>query len=167
MTGHQSDQSLIIVSNRGPAQFELDAHGERTLTRGGGGLVTALSGLVANRDALWIASAMTSEDVIVTDRDEIARRLPEVCKVIVEEGDEGAKHFLLSRIAEIALADGALMDREAEVIHEVAKMLEVPEKAAYAVIVGAAQSVGFRADVKLNRIAAQLRRSLKPRPGPA
>ena len=67
MTGHHSDQSLIIVSNRGPAQFELDAHGERTLTRGGGGLVTALSGLVANRDALWIASAMTPEDVAVTD----------------------------------------------------------------------------------------------------
>ena len=57
MTGHHADQSLIIVSNRGPAQFELDARGERTLTRGGGGLVTALSGLVANRDALWIASA--------------------------------------------------------------------------------------------------------------
>ena len=100
------------------------------------------------------------EDVIVTDREEIARRLPEACKVIVEEGDDGTKQFLLSRIAEIALADGALMDKEAEVIHEIAKMLEVPEKVTYAIIVGAAQSVGFRADIKLNRIAAQLRRSL-------
>ena len=67
MKEHPADQSLIIVSNRGPAQFELDAHGERTLTRGGGGLVTALSGLVADRDALWIASAMTPEDVVVTE----------------------------------------------------------------------------------------------------
>jgi trehalose 6-phosphate synthase len=54
---------LIIVSNRGPAQFERDESGERTVNRGGGGLVTALSGLVAHRDALWIASAMTEEDV--------------------------------------------------------------------------------------------------------
>jgi len=57
---------LIIVSNRGPAQFERDEHGERTVRRGGGGLVTALSGLVRHRDALWIASAMTEEDVAVS-----------------------------------------------------------------------------------------------------
>jgi trehalose 6-phosphate synthase len=58
---------LIIVSNRGPAQFELDGVGERTVRRGGGGLVTALSGLVSHRDALWIASAMTDEDVAVSE----------------------------------------------------------------------------------------------------
>ncbi|HET7510374.1 MAG TPA: trehalose-6-phosphate synthase [Solirubrobacterales bacterium] len=54
---------LIIVSNRGPLQFDRDENGERTVRRGGGGLVTALSGLVSHRDALWIASAMTDEDV--------------------------------------------------------------------------------------------------------
>jgi len=58
---------LIIVSNRGPAQFERDENGERTVRRGGGGLVTALSGLVSHRDALWIASAMTDEDVAVSE----------------------------------------------------------------------------------------------------
>jgi trehalose 6-phosphate synthase len=58
---------LIIVSNRGPAQFERDENGERTVRRGGGGLVTALSGLVSHRDALWIASAMTEEDVAVSE----------------------------------------------------------------------------------------------------
>src|SRR4051794_15318711 len=58
-----ADAPLIIVSNRGPAQFERDEDGERTVRRGGGGLVTALSGLVRHRDALWIASAMTEEDV--------------------------------------------------------------------------------------------------------
>ena len=60
-----TDQRLVIVSNRGPAEFDLDADGERSVRRGGGGLVTALSGLVANRGALWIASAMTDEDVVV------------------------------------------------------------------------------------------------------
>ncbi|HEY8465916.1 MAG TPA: trehalose-6-phosphate synthase [Solirubrobacterales bacterium] len=60
-----SEQRLIIVSNRGPAQFELSESGERTVRRGGGGLVTALSGLVRQRQALWIASAMTEEDAAV------------------------------------------------------------------------------------------------------
>jgi len=58
---------LVIVSNRGPAQFERDEAGERVVTRGGGGLVTALSGLVSHRKALWIASAMTEEDVEVSN----------------------------------------------------------------------------------------------------
>jgi trehalose 6-phosphate synthase len=62
-----SASPLIIVSNRGPAQFELDDDGQRTVRRGGGGLVTALSGLVKHRDALWIASAMTEEDVAVSE----------------------------------------------------------------------------------------------------
>jgi trehalose 6-phosphate synthase len=60
------EERLVIVSNRGPAQFERDAGGQRTVRRGGGGLVTALTGLVAHRGALWIASAMTDEDVAVS-----------------------------------------------------------------------------------------------------
>jgi trehalose 6-phosphate synthase len=59
---------LTIVSNRGPAQYGRDeATGERTIERGGGGLVTALRGLVAHRKALWIASAMSEEDVEVAN----------------------------------------------------------------------------------------------------
>jgi trehalose 6-phosphate synthase len=60
------ERPLIVVSNRGPAQFERDENGQRVLHRGGGGLVTALSGLVSHRSALWIASAMTDEDVAVS-----------------------------------------------------------------------------------------------------
>src|SRR5205085_10619833 len=59
-------ESLVIVANRGPAEFERADDGQRVVRRGGGGLVTALSGLVANRGALWIASAMTDEDVAVS-----------------------------------------------------------------------------------------------------
>jgi trehalose 6-phosphate synthase len=58
-------ERLVIVSNRGPAQFERSETGERVVSRGGGGLVTALTGLVANRGALWIASTMTEEDAEV------------------------------------------------------------------------------------------------------
>ena len=53
---------LVLVSNRGPATFE---NGEAK--RGGGGLVTALQGLVHHRDAVWVASAMSDEDARVSD----------------------------------------------------------------------------------------------------
>jgi trehalose 6-phosphate synthase len=56
------DTPLLLVSNRGPATFERDDDGELQPVRGGGGLVTALKGLVDHRDALWIASSMNEED---------------------------------------------------------------------------------------------------------
>jgi trehalose 6-phosphate synthase len=62
---HLMADELVIVSNRGPAQFERDGDGQRVVRRGGGGLVTALTGLVSHRKALWVASAMTDEDVAV------------------------------------------------------------------------------------------------------
>jgi trehalose 6-phosphate synthase len=55
-------RKLIVVSNRGPASFVRDSSGERVARRGGGGLVTALRGLVSRHDVTWIASAMTDED---------------------------------------------------------------------------------------------------------
>jgi trehalose 6-phosphate synthase len=56
------DTPLLLVSNRGPATFERGDDGELHPVRGGGGLVTALKGLVDHRDALWIASSMNEED---------------------------------------------------------------------------------------------------------
>ena len=49
---------LVLVSNRGPVTFDTDG----SFTRGGGGLVTALTGLASHRHAVWIASAMTEGD---------------------------------------------------------------------------------------------------------
>ena len=60
-----AEERLVIVSNRGPAQYERGPDGERVVQRGGGGLVTALTGLVSHRRALWVASAMTEEDAAV------------------------------------------------------------------------------------------------------
>ena len=62
------DVQLILVSNRGPATFEEDDAGELTAQRGGGGLVTALTGLVHHRDALWIASTMSDADAEMSRR---------------------------------------------------------------------------------------------------
>jgi trehalose 6-phosphate synthase len=61
----ESEHPLVVVSNRGPAEFDRGGRGEREVRRGGGGLVTALTGLVSHRRALWIASAMTDEDLAV------------------------------------------------------------------------------------------------------
>ncbi len=54
-----SSSRLVLVSNRGPVTFQDDG----TLSRGSGGLVTALTGLASHREATWIASAMTDADI--------------------------------------------------------------------------------------------------------
>jgi len=58
--------SVIFLSHRGPVQHDRDDAGERTAGRGGGGLVTALSGLAGRLDdAVWVCAAMTDEDRVV------------------------------------------------------------------------------------------------------
>ena len=58
-------QPLVLVSNRGPVTYQEDG----SVKRGTGGLVTALTGLASHRDAIWIASAMTDEDVEQSERE--------------------------------------------------------------------------------------------------
>jgi trehalose 6-phosphate synthase len=62
------DTPLVLVSNRGPATFARAESGELRARRGGGGLVTALTGLVHHRDAVWVASAMGPEDAEMSER---------------------------------------------------------------------------------------------------
>jgi uncharacterized tellurite resistance protein B-like protein len=106
----------------------------------------------------WFTDEPEAE--IVTDRETIQAQLPETLAAVRELGDLDDRTFILSRLADVALADGALMDAESAVILDIAKQLEVPSKRAYAIMVGAAQSVGFRTDVKLNRMAEEIRRSM-------
>jgi trehalose 6-phosphate synthase len=47
-----------------------DEHGERTTRRGGGGLATALRGVLAQNDVTWIANAMTDEDRVVAHEEQ-------------------------------------------------------------------------------------------------
>ena len=58
-------RELIVVSNRAPVSYRVDADGNRVARRGGGGLVTALRSLVTHHDVTWIASAMSEEDRVV------------------------------------------------------------------------------------------------------
>ena len=55
---------LIVVSNRGPVSYGVE-QGERVAKRGAGGLVTALSGVLAHHEVTWIASALGDEDKAV------------------------------------------------------------------------------------------------------
>jgi trehalose 6-phosphate synthase len=58
-------ERIILVSNRGPVQYGREG-GERTASRGAGGLVTALSGLSSQlQDGVWVCAAMSDEDVVV------------------------------------------------------------------------------------------------------
>jgi len=59
-------RKLIVVSNRGPVSYSREK-GERVSRRGGGGLVTALRGLITHHDVTWVASAMTEEDRAVVE----------------------------------------------------------------------------------------------------
>jgi len=106
----------------------------------------------------WFTDEPESE--IVTDPEAIAAELPAAIAEIRAEAQLYDKSFVLSRLTDIALADGALIDSESAVILDIAKQLDVPTKLAYSIMIGAAQSVGFRSDVKLNRMAEKIRRSM-------
>ncbi len=59
------DLPLVLLSNRGPIKFDRDTTG-RTVARGSGGLVSALSGLAEHlEDAVWVCGAATDEDTAV------------------------------------------------------------------------------------------------------
>src|SRR5215208_3043671 len=60
------ERPLVLVSNRGPATFERNEAGDLVASRGGGGLVTALTGLVEHREAVWVASAMGPADAEIS-----------------------------------------------------------------------------------------------------
>jgi trehalose 6-phosphate synthase len=59
-----ADRALIIAANRAPVTIEQAGDGTLEFQRGGGGLVTALTGLCRYTDATWIACARTEADSV-------------------------------------------------------------------------------------------------------
>ncbi len=55
-------RKLLVVFNRAPVAYAREADGRRVAKRGGGGVVTALGGLLSHHDVTWVASAMSEED---------------------------------------------------------------------------------------------------------
>ncbi len=54
--------TLIIASNRGPIEFQLEEDGTYSTRRGSGGVVTAVGAVSRYSDLIWVASAMTDGD---------------------------------------------------------------------------------------------------------
>ena len=73
------DKNLIVVSNRGPVEFQ-HKNDDIKIKRGAGGLVSTLLPLMETLNGVWIASAMTLGDAVV------AARFPGN-KVPIPEGD--------------------------------------------------------------------------------
>ena len=57
-----SERQLIIASNRGPIEFQVEGDGSLSSQRGGGGVATALTAAGRLVPATWVASAMSEGD---------------------------------------------------------------------------------------------------------
>lgn len=53
---------VLVASNRGPVSYSLDEAGELTARRGGGGLVSGLSAIGPDADAVWVCAALGDGD---------------------------------------------------------------------------------------------------------
>lgn len=62
MEADNQEPLIVIASNRGPYSFKYKKDGELTITRGSGGLVTALGALAERHDVLWVAAALSKHD---------------------------------------------------------------------------------------------------------
>ncbi len=89
MAGEAGGGRLVVVSNRGPVTFSRSGSGERTYSRGAGGLVTALNAVVRrSADAVWIASAQSEEDVRVSEEEPVPYEVEDLSVAFVEHDDE-------------------------------------------------------------------------------
>lgn len=53
---------VLVASNRGPVSYEVQDDGTLKAKRGGGGLVSGLSAIGPDADALWVCSALSDGD---------------------------------------------------------------------------------------------------------
>jgi uncharacterized tellurite resistance protein B-like protein len=107
------------------------------------------------------------EKELVLDPAERQRRWDAALPLIRDQGDDDDRGFIISRLADIALADGKLLEAEAGLILEVAEQIGMAPKRAYAIIVSAAQVVGFRVDAQMKELTRRIRTQLiAPGPGP-
>jgi trehalose 6-phosphate synthase len=91
-------ERIVIVSNRAPVTFSRSESGERTYSRGAGGLVTALNAVSRrSENAVWIASAQGEEDVRVSQ--EPAPYEVEDLRVTLVEHDSASYDLMYNKLA--------------------------------------------------------------------
>lgn len=100
------------------------------------------------------------EQVVPTTAAAIHPGLNRALDLLKSEADTELKHFIVSRWVDIGMADGALLGKEGAKVLELAQRIGVDLSTAHAIVVGAAQAVGFKMDQKLNRAAAELKKNL-------
>jgi trehalose 6-phosphate synthase len=59
---------LVVASNRGPVQFEVDDDGNLTAGRGAGGMVAALGPALAGQAGTWVSAAISEGDRVAARR---------------------------------------------------------------------------------------------------
>ncbi|MDW4908790.1 trehalose-6-phosphate synthase [Streptomyces sp. ADMS] len=62
MASTMGDYRVLVASNRGPVTYEVREDGSLHARRGGGGLVSGLSAIGPDADALWVCSALGDGD---------------------------------------------------------------------------------------------------------
>lgn len=62
MASTQGSAQVLVASNRGPVSYEVREDGTLSAKRGGGGLVSGLSAIGSDADALWVCSALSDGD---------------------------------------------------------------------------------------------------------
>src|SRR2546423_7510094 len=83
---------LVIASNRGPVAFQRGPDGELVPKRGAGGLVTALTHVMADTGGLWLAAAITPGD-----REMVRRQGGEPFEMPVEKGTLRLRYLTFER----------------------------------------------------------------------
>jgi trehalose 6-phosphate synthase len=82
-------ERIVIVSNRGPVTFSRSEAGQRTYSRGAGGLVTALNAVSRRGEGtVWIASAQNEEDVRVAREEPVPYEVEDLRVALVEHDPE-------------------------------------------------------------------------------
>ena len=97
---------------------------------------------------------------ITQDTKNLDKLIAASVKEISQKGDDRHKTFVLSRLADIAIADGKLAKPEAGIIFDIAKDFGIQEKAAYSIVVGGMSQVGLNIDWKMNSLVRELKAKL-------
>jgi len=98
---------------------------------------------------------------VMQDTENLDKLIRTTVKEISEKGDDRHKTFVLSRLADIAIADGKLAKPEAGIIFDIAKDFGIQEKAAYSIVVGGMSSVGLNIDWKMNSLVREIKAQLQ------
>lgn len=96
------------------------------------------------------------DQVICLEPIKRASRLKSAIRVLKRTATSTQKQEALSRLADVAFADGPFREEEAKVILDLATALMIPQHEAYAIIVGCIQTSGKEVDAGIRSLADKL-----------